>query len=83
MHRASRDLIRATDSTAGLLLTQWFCEAYNVLLQHHLVTRDRNTIARLISRHYADKPEHAAALRWLYSENDLPELPLRMTKRLA
>lgn len=83
MHRACRDLIRATDTKSCFVLTQWFCEAYNVLLQHHLVARDPDSITRLIGRHYVEQPERADALRWLYSLEQWQQLPRRMFDQLG
>lgn len=65
------------------MLTQWFCEAYNVLLQHHLVARDPDSITRLIGRHYVEQPERADALRWLYSLEQWQQLPRRMFDQLG
>lgn len=83
MHRACRDLMRTSDVRTCLFLTQWFCEAYNVLLQHHLETRDQDAIVHLIAHHDFDQPEKRDALLWIYSEAHWRELPRLMTERFA
>lgn len=82
IHRACRDLIRTSDEQACVFFTQWFCEAYNVLLQHHLVTQERDSVADSIERHDFDRPEKRHALLWLYSEAHWQELPRLMTERV-